>query len=144
MNNTKLTGFDLPKKMSSIEKLAGIKGSPDTEIQTVSVNMRVGPDGTSAQDMKLIVPAIGDLTGAGTISPANDVNFKMSATVHTAGVLAVVNNTPIPFTVEGTCAAPVFHPDMKAVGREEIKSVERRLEKSAGGLLKGFLGGKKN
>ena len=144
MNNTKLTGFDLPKKMSSIEKLAGIKGGPDTEIQTVSVNMRVAPDGTSAQDMKLIVPAIGDLTGAGTISSANDLNFKMSATVHTAGLLAVVNNTPIPFTVEGTCADPVFRPDMKAVAREEIKSVEHRLEKSAGGLLKGLLGGKKN
>ena len=144
MNNTKLTGFDLPKKMSSIEKLAGIKGGPDTEIQTVSVNMRVAPDGTSAQDIKLIVPAIGDLTGAGTISPANDLNFKMSATVHTAGLLAVVNNTPIPFTVEGTCADPVFRPDMKAVAREEIKSVEHRLEKSAGGLLKGLLGGKKN
>lgn len=67
----------------------------------------------------------------------------MSATVHTAGLLAVVNNTPIPFTVEGTCADPVFSPDMKAVAREEIKSVEHRLENPRG-VVKGLLGGKKN
>ena len=33
LNNTRLTGFDLPKKMAAIEKLAGIKGGPDTEIR---------------------------------------------------------------------------------------------------------------
>jgi AsmA protein len=144
LNNTRLTGFDLPKKMAAIEKLAGIKGGPDTEIQTLSANVRVAPDGSSAQEMKLVVPAIGDLSGAGTVSPANDLDFKMSATVHTSGLLAVVGNTPIPFTVQGTCADPVFRPDYKAVVREKVKSVEGELEKGAGGLIRGLLGGKKN
>jgi AsmA protein len=144
LNNTRLTGFDLPKKMATIEKLAGFKGGPDTEIQTLSANVRVAPDGVSVQDMKLLVPSIGDLTGAGTVSPANDLDFKMSATVHTSGLLAVAGNTPIPFTVQGTCADPVFRPDLKAVAKEQLKSVKGGLEKAAGGLMKGLLGGKKN
>jgi AsmA protein len=144
LNNTKLTGFDLSKKMAAIEKLAGMKSGPDTEIQTLSANVRAAPDGASAQDIKLLAPAIGELTGAGTVSPANELDFKMSATVHAAGLLAAVGNTPIPFTVQGTCANPVFRPDLKAAAKEQVKGVESGLGKAAGGLLKGRLGGKKN
>jgi hypothetical protein len=143
LNSTWLRGFDLPKRMAAIEKLAGIKGGPDTEIQTLSANVRVAPDGAGAQDVKLVVPAIGELTGAGIVSPSNDLDFKMSATLHTSGMLAVMGNTPIPFTVQGTCADPVFRPDVKAMVREEVKSVEGGLKKAAGGMLQDLLGGKK-
>jgi AsmA protein len=143
LNNTRLVGFDLPKKMASIEKLAGIKAGPDTEIQVLSANLRSAPEGTSAQDMKFVVPAIGELSGAGTVSPTNDLSFKMSAIVHTSGMLAVVGNKPIPFTVGGTAAEPVFKPDYGAVAKEEIKSLEGDVGKAAGGLLHGLLGEKK-
>jgi AsmA protein len=144
LNNTRLAGFDLPKKMSTIEKLTGIKGGPDTEIQTLSANVRMAPDGTSAQDMKLVVPAIGDLSGAGTVSPEKNLDFRMSASVHTGGLLTVVDNNAIPFTVQGTCSDPVFRPDLKALAKEKVKSVESGLGKTAGGLIKGLLGGKKD
>jgi AsmA protein len=143
VNNTRLTGFDLPKKMASIEKLAGIKGGPDTDIQILSANVRSAPEGTSAQDIKFVVPAIGDLIGGGTISPANVLDFKMSAIVHTSGLLAVIGNKPIPFTVEGTCSDPVFKPDMKAVVKEEINSIKGDIGKAASDLFKGMRGGKK-
>ena len=143
LNNTRLTGFDLPKKMAGIEKLAGIRGGPDTEIETLSAGVRVSPEGASAQDMKLVVPAMGELSGAGTVSPANDLDFKMRATVHTSGLLAEMKNTPIPFTVQGTCANPIFRPDLKAVAEEKVKSVEGGLKKTAEGLLKGLVGRKK-
>ena len=143
VNNTQLIGFDLPKKMASIEKLAGIKGGPDTDIQTLSANVRSAPEGTSAQDIKLVVPAIGDLSGGGTISAVNALDFKMSAIVHTSGLLSVIGNKPIPFTVEGTCSEPVFKPDMKAVVKEEVKGIEGGIGKAAEGLFKGMAGGKK-
>jgi AsmA protein len=127
VDNTRLVGFDLPKKMESIEKLAGIKGGPDTEIQVLRASVRSAPDGMTATDMKLVVPAIGELSGAGTVSPANVLDFKMSAIVHTSGLLAVVGNTPIPFSVEGTSFAPVFKPDIKAVVKEELKGVGKFL-----------------
>jgi AsmA protein len=143
LNNTRLAGFDMHGKMASIERLAGIKADPDTEIQTLSANVRVGPEGTSAQDIKLVVPSIGDLSGAGAISPANDLDFKMNATVHASGLMAAMGNQSIPFTVGGTCSQPVFKPDMKAAARQEVKSIEGNAGKTAEGLLKGLLGGRK-
>ncbi|HXS94266.1 MAG TPA: hypothetical protein VN736_06645 [Candidatus Limnocylindrales bacterium] len=138
LNRSRLTRFDLPKKMETIERLAGVKGGADTEIETLSADVRVGPEGASANDMKLVLPAIGELSGAGSVSPANELDFKMRAIVHTSGVMAAVADTPIPFTVQGTCADPVFRPDLNAVAAEKVKSVG----KSAGGLLRGLLGGK--
>jgi len=71
------------------------------------------------------------------------LNFKMSAMVHTTGLLAVVGNKPIPFTVGGTCSEPVFRPDVGAVVKEEMKGIGGDLGKAAGGLLNGILGGGK-
>jgi len=140
LSNAKLAGLDLPKKMASIEKFAGIKGGPDTEIQTLSAKVRVSPEGTDAQEIALVVPAIGDLSGAGTVSPANALDFKMSAMVHTSGLMAVVKDKPIPFTVEGTASEPVFKADIKAVVKEEVKG----LESDVGGVVRGLFGKKKN
>ena len=142
-NNTKLAGFNLPKKMETIEHLAGINGGPDTDIQTLSANLKIAPAGMSADAVQLVVPVIGNLDGGGTISPANALDFKMRATLHTAALAAMINNTPIPFTIEGTAANPVFKPDIKAVVNEKVKSLEGGAAKAAGGLLKGLLGGKK-
>ena len=89
--------------MASIEKLAGMKSGPETEIQTASANVRVAPEGTRTDDRKLIVPAIGDVNGVGNVSPANELHFRMSATVHASGLLALAGNTQIPFIVQGTC-----------------------------------------
>ena len=143
VNNTRLAGFDLPKRMASIEKFAGIKASPDTEIETVSASVRVAPEGISAGDMKLVLPAIGNLSGAGTISAANDLDFKMSASVHTSGMLGGIADRPIPFMVEGTCSNPIFKPDVKAIVKDEIKGLEGGVGKAASGILKGLLGGQK-
>jgi hypothetical protein len=93
----------------------------------------------SADEIKLILPAVGELAGAGTVSPEYALSFKMQAAVHTSGVAVILNKQPVPFTVEGTCSQPVFRPDLKAVVKEEVKSVG----KAAGGLLKGLLGQKK-
>jgi hypothetical protein len=46
--------------------------------------------------------------------------------------------------VQGTCADPVFRPDLKAVAKEKVKSVEGGLEKAAGGLIKNRMGKKKD
>ena len=68
--NTRLSGFSLSSKMQTIQSLAGINGGPDTDIQTLSANLRIAADGMSADTVQLIVPAIGNLQGGGAISPA--------------------------------------------------------------------------
>jgi AsmA protein len=139
MNNTRLAGFNLSSKLTGIEKLAGIKSAPDTEIHELSGNVRVAPEGITTDSLKLVVPGIGDVAGGGTVNLDNALNFKMQATMHTVGLGAALNNEAVPFTVEGTCAEPVFHPDIGVVVKDSIKGVG----KAAGGLLKGLLGGKK-
>jgi hypothetical protein len=139
MSNTRLVGFNLSSRLTGIEKLAGIKGGPDTEIEQLSGNVKVTPEGIAADSLKIVVPAVGDVAGSGTVKPDTTLNFKMQASVHTGGLAAALNNEPIPFTVDGTCADPLFHPDISAVVKGEVKG----LGKAAGGLVKGLLGGKK-
>ena len=49
VNNTKLTGYDLGSKLSTISKLAGIGSSKETLIQLFASNVRVSPEGTQAK-----------------------------------------------------------------------------------------------
>jgi AsmA protein len=119
-NNTRLAGFDLGKKMTAVETLAGIQATPDTTIQTLSANLRMAPEGIDAEQLQLIVPSLGELHGGGTVSPANALDFRMTVAVHSAGMLAAINNQAIPVLVSGTCSDPVFRPDVKAVAKQEL------------------------
>ena len=145
----KLSGFDMGRKMSTIERLAGIQSGPDTEIQNLSANVRYAPEGANVQDIKLVVGGIGEVDGAGTISPQEALNFRMTAAVRSSGVAAVMGNAPIPFTIQGTASDPQFRPDVKGIATETLKGlvnggvVKGNAGKTATDILNGFLGGKK-
>jgi len=116
MENSSLANFDLGSKLAAVAALAGKKTGNDTTIQNFSSDVRVAPEGTQANNINLTVPSIGVMTGAGTVSPANELAFKMNANVGGMG---------IPFTIEGTTSDPKFSPDVKGM---------------ATGLLKGLTG----
>jgi AsmA protein len=89
--------------MSAVSALSGkAPAGNDTQIQNFSANVHSAPDGTRADNIDLIVPSLGTVTGAGTVSPSNALAFKMKA-------------DNIPFLVEGTTAAPKFVPDVKGM-----------------------------
>jgi len=122
--NTKLAGFDLGQKLGALSAFAGkAVSNPDTSIQNFSLNARMAPEGTAANAINLTVPAIGVITGNGTVSPAGALNFKMLADLKggMAGELTQVaalgsgSKGGIPFSIEGTTSSPHFVPDMKAV-----------------------------
>ncbi len=79
--NGKLANFDLGSKMSSIASLAGIKTGKDLDIEKLSSNVRMAPDGIQADNFLAILPTIGNLTGAGTVDSKNALDFKMLATL---------------------------------------------------------------
>jgi len=159
--NARLAGFNLGGKMATIEKFAGIKAGPDTDIQTLNAQFTYSPEGQAIQDLLLVVEGIGQLTGAGTVSSSHALDFKMRATVHTSGaVMAVIGErgeASVPFFVKGTASEPVFRPDVKEIVKEKVETVEKfagsaidkiagegsGIGKAATGLLKGLLGGKK-
>jgi AsmA protein len=121
--NTKLAGFDLGSKLGALSAFTGKAASnPDTTIENFSTNARVAPEGTRADNLNLTVPAIGVITGAGTVSPAGGLNFKMLANLHggVAGGLAQVagmgsGKGGIPFSIAGTTSKPEFVPDLKGM-----------------------------
>lgn len=118
MENSTLGNFDLGSKLSSISALSGKKTGNDTTIQNLSSDVRVAPEGTQANNINLNIPSIGVLTGGGTVSPSNELAFKMNANVGGLGV---------PFAIGGTTSDPKFVPDVKGM---------------ATGLLKNALGNK--
>ena len=122
LENTKLHGFDMGSKMSAISMLSGVKTGPDTAIQTFSSNVHVAPSGIQTSNVNLVVPALGTVTGDGTMSPSNALDYKMKASlnpnaVSQASSLAGFKGTSasIPFFIQGTASDPKFVPDVKGM-----------------------------
>jgi len=122
--NTKLHGFDLGSKMSAISMLSGVKTGSDTVIQTFSSNVRVAPTGTQTENVNLVVPSLGTVTGNGTVSPSNALDYKMKASLSGTAVSGVSSlagmggkgaSGGIPFFIQGTASDPKFVPDVKGM-----------------------------
>jgi AsmA protein len=106
LQNSTLANFDLGSKLSAISALSGKNTGNDTTIQNFSSDVKMSPQGTAATNINLNVPAIGVLTGDGTVNPSNELAFKMKADV--AGLT-------VPFGVQGTTSDPKFTPDVKGI-----------------------------
>ncbi len=145
--NGKLAGFDLGSKMSGVSALTGLKTGKDLEIEKMTTNLRMAPDGLKADNFAAVIPSIGNLDGAGTVDAKNNLDFKMIATLK-AGALGAMSGATsavggilgrvsggsastqnrgeqIPFMITGTTSDPKFVPDVKG---------------AAMGMLKGQLG----
>lgn len=149
LNNTRLAGFDLGSRVSAVARLAGVKAGPNTEIQTFGANLRMGPEGISARDIKLVAPAIGELTGNGTVSPDHALDFKMRAVLHTSGaVMAALGqkgDTGVPIVIEGTSSEPIFRPDVGSLVQDRLQHFDKgNPGKTAQGILEGVFGKKEN
>jgi AsmA protein len=116
LENSTLANFNLGSKLSAISALSGKNTGNDTTIQNFSSNVRVAPEGTKADNINLNVPAIGVVTGAGTVSPSNELAFKMNAEVGGMG---------IPFGVSGTSSDPKFVPDVKGIATGLLKGLSQ-------------------
>lgn len=145
--NTKLAGFNLGSKMSAMSALAGVKTGSDTLIETMSSQLRVGPDGIRADNLKVVVPSVGTVTGAGTISSGNALNFKMQAKLAGGGGLAGgmsalstlgQSRGAIPFLIQGTTSNPLFVPDVAGAMSNTVQAPVQGV----GGLM-GLFGKKK-
>ena len=136
LENSALAGFNLGSRLQAISALSGkATGGNDTTIQNFSSDVHVAPDGTRAENINLTIPAFGVLTGAGTVSPSNALNFKMNANLSGGAVTGVAQMAglgskggSIPFFIQGTTSDPKFVPDVKGM---------------AGGMLQQALQGNK-
>jgi AsmA protein len=159
LSNAKLAGFDLTGKLGALASFAGMgkKGSADTEIQTLSANLRIDPSGTRAENLNLVVPSIGSMTGNGNVSSAGKLDCHMVAKLganNLAGVATTAlssftggaTNNGIPFKITGTTSAPVFTPDLGGMAGNMGKGAPTTAKGAAGAaqsILGGFLKKKK-
>jgi AsmA protein len=142
---TKLAGFNLSSKMSAISALSGSQSGSDTSIQNLSTDARVAPEGVRTQNINLTIPALGTVTGTGTISPAGALDYKMNANLSGGVVTGLTQlagiggsggkGNGIPFFIQGTTSDPKFMPDVKGM-------VGGQLKGGLGGALGGLVGGK--
>ena len=154
VSNAHLTGFDLASKMSVLSALTGLKGGSDTVIQTLSSDLRISPEGILTNNLKLVVPAIGTMTGRGTIGANNALDFHMVATLANPGqgnmLGQMASGIPIfgqnakgaiPFMIQGTTSSPVFVPDVAGmVSSSLVTSLQPQQQPGQQGLS-GMLGG---
>jgi AsmA protein len=160
---TRLAGFDLGSKLSTVSKITGVHvpSGNDTEIQRLTGDIRYSPAGSQVSNLVLVIAGLGQVTGAGTLSAGNALNFHMVAQLASGGggvlgetVGKTVSMAKIPFAVQGTASDPKVIPDVGgAVGSMATGiagtlggtaagaagAPAQQLGKSLGGLL-----GKKN
>ena len=134
VDDARLNNFDLGSKMKTIQQLAGIQGEPRTTIQSLSANVATSNEGTIVRDIKVVAPAVGDLTGSGTISPKHELNFQMRATVRASSqiltALGQKGDLTIPFVIAGTSFDPSFKPDVKGAAKETLQQYTKDPSKA--------------
>jgi AsmA protein len=155
----KLAGFNLKQKLGALSSFAGLGGSSgsDTEIQTLSANMHVDAKGTKAQDINLVVPGMGTVTGNAYVSATQQLDCKMVAKVTPSGGAggaaasalssftgggANSKSITVPFSVKGTTSNPVLVPDVSGAMKSLVKGNLGNtggISSASSGILGGFL-----
>jgi AsmA protein len=153
----KLAGFDLGSKMSAISSLTGVQTGKDLQIEKLTTNLRMVPDGLKADHLIAVVPSLGNLVGDGTIDSKNNLDFKMAAILtnalgvagspisSTAGMVGKLtgagggckSGTTVPFMVQGTTSDPKFVPDVGGLAANMLKSQLNCVGGAVPGTTKG-------
>jgi len=142
--NAKLAGFDLGSKMSAVSALTGLKTGKDLDIEKLTTNVHMAPNGLKAENFLAVVPSVGNLVGGGTLDSKNNLDFKMAATLTGVAIGAIggagagagsvlgelggskgggcKGGTTIPFMIQGTASDPKFVPDVGGVAAGMLKS----------------------
>lgn len=165
IDNAKLAGFSMGKGLSTVAALAGLGTSSDTTIQVLSSNVSIAPDGMRFDNLNLVVPEIGSMTGSGTIGADSSLNFNLVAKLNSSAAAGGAPNAigmvssmlgskagaagikSIPIRITGTTSKPVFMPNVGAAVANQLAGSASGAQGSnnnpVGGLINGIFGGKK-
>ena len=153
LSNSQLAGFNLGSKMSAISALSGkAQTGNDTSVQNASTDVRMAPEGTRLDKINLVIPALGTVVGAGTVSPSGALNFNMSANLSGGAVTGVTQlaglggkgTGNVPFIIQGTTSNPTFMPDVKGMVNSQVKGLlQPGNQNNPLGGLTGLFGKKK-
>ena len=140
VKGTRLANFDLGSKMTSVATIAGIKINPDTDFENISSSVHSNPKGTDLENISVIATDLGEISGAGRVSPENMLDFKMHAKLKASGIFSAMASN-VPFSITGPATAPKFTPDMKGAVGAGFKSMAKDpadIGKAATGIMNMF------
>lgn len=138
LDNTRLDGFDVGTKIHGVAALSGVKTGDSTEFQKVRVYVRVTNSGVVADKIEAVIPAMGELTGRGTVSADNQLDFNLIVKVASAngvgklgvGLLTALHGSGgsgkgsgVPMRVTGTPDEPYITADMGGIVAKRAKSI---------------------
>ncbi|MDE3136432.1 MAG: AsmA family protein [Acidobacteriota bacterium] len=152
LSNVRLAGFSLAGELARALGTASAANGNDTLIQVASSDLRYAADGLRADNLNIVVPALGTLTGSGTVGANNSLNFRMVAKLAGNSGLAQLVNLPLlnqktsgglPFHIEGTTEHPKVVPDIQGVAGiiEKLAQPQgnQQQQQQPGGVIGGIL-----
>jgi len=160
LDNTRMVGFDVGSKIAGIAALGRIKTGDTTKIEKLRLNLRASNSGISTTNIYALLPAVGQATGSGTVSPGGALDYHLVVKVTTAhgigragvGLLTRLNSlagstakgvaaTGVPMRVTGTATDPVITANVKGLLRRNASSILAKGKKNnPGALLRGLFG----
>jgi AsmA protein len=131
LDKTRLVGFDIGSKIHGIAALSGLKTGDTTNIEKLRVNVRITNAIVVVDKIDAVIPAVGELTGSGTVSSADELDFNLVAKIDSAqgigkvgaGLLTKLsgsdetskNTTGVPLRVIGTPEDPNITADVGGI-----------------------------
>jgi AsmA protein len=132
LDNVRLVGFDVGSKLHGIAALGGVKTGDTTNFQKLRVNVHVTNAGVVVENLEATIEGMGDISGRGTVSPSDQLNFSLIAkNPPTKGVVAKVgvglfsklssggnsgNGSGVAMHVAGTTEEPYITADLGGAG----------------------------
>ncbi|MGB7750760.1 MAG: hypothetical protein WCF88_04345, partial [Candidatus Acidiferrales bacterium] len=136
IDNTRMVGFDVSSKIHGVATLSGVKTGDTTEIEKLRANVRVTNGGIVADRIYAVMPAMGELSGSGTISAANQLDFNLVAKVSSASGLGKVGvsffsalsggsgkKSGVPLRITGTPDEPYITADIGGVFQKTTRPI---------------------
>jgi AsmA protein len=147
--NSTLVGFNLSAHLTSGAGFGGAAASaPDMVLSSLELNLRATRAGAQVESISMKSPAVGDASGAGSVSPNDALDFNLIAhpTGGVAGALTKMasvgsgNGAAVPVKIGGTLENPIIQPDAGAGARsiagQTAKGVASVPGRAIGGLFK--------
>jgi AsmA protein len=147
IKNTQLVGFNLGSKIVGIAAMEHIKTGDTTAIDISRADLRITKAGSESTNIYSVLPALGESTGSGTVSPSGALNFHLISKVTSAkglskvgvSILTKLNNTSaadkpstatgIPINITGTAENPVITADVSGLAKGNVAAVRTGVAK---------------
>ena len=144
IENTQLVGYNLGSKIVGLAALGGIKTRDTLDIEISSADVRITKSGSETTNIYSVIPALGESTGSGTVSPSGELNFHLISNVTSAkglnkvgvNLLTKLNSssaadkpstaTGIPINITGTAENPIITADISGLVKGNVAALRSK------------------